>query len=144
MATNHANRGKVAEKKVVDWLKALNERKAAFAWHRLPDARAARGYLAAQPCDFLVFSSGVATLLEVKEIAHDYRVPHDKISQLSTLKKFQLAGCRAAILVYHTPSKVWRCMDAQDLETITKGSWDLREHLTHPTCEEAFIARFSI
>ena len=37
MATNHANRGKVAEKKVVDWLKALNERKAAFAWHRLPD-----------------------------------------------------------------------------------------------------------
>lgn len=144
MATSHANRGKVAEKKVQDWLKRLNEEVAQFAWLRLPDARSAMGRLAAQPSDFIVFSPAGATFLEVKEIAHDRLLPFGKLPQLADMKKFQLAGCRSTVLVYHTTSKRWRCIDVRDLESISKGSWDLSVFSEHATCEAAFFDRFTL
>lgn len=137
-----ADRGKTAEKAVLSWLQSLNTRVAQFMFLRLPDARSAMGRMKSMPCDFLVFSPAGATFVEVKELKHDFRIPADMITQLPELKKAQLAGCRALVLVNHTTTKLWRCIDASELEPRVSGSWDVSMFPTHATCEAAFLARY--
>lgn len=117
--------GKETEKLVEAVLKDQNER-AAFAWHRMPDAKAARGLIGAQPADYLIASTSDAYFLEVKALKHEYRLPRDRVSQLPTLKKFEMAGMRSFVLVHHYLTGVWRIARAIDLYDAA-ASWDMRE-----------------
>jgi len=110
-----------------------------FAWHRMPDSRAARGLIEAQPCDYLVVAGGNVVFLEVKETAHEHRIAKDKISQLPTLKKFHYAGATGLLLVLHTGLEKWRIVNVKDLE-IGVPSWDLRTFPLFDSAQEALLS----
>ena len=133
-------RGKRAETIVEGWLKTLNSKFARFKYLRLPDARSARGRMKAMPSDFIVFSPRGATFLEVKEVDHEFRIPKANITQLPELRAYQLAGCRACVLVLFKVQWRWRCVDVKDIPFIEKGSWDWSEFPDYATPEEAFEA----
>jgi hypothetical protein len=129
------DRGKAAEKEVDKVLRIMNNR-SDFAYWRLPDARAARGFLSAQPGDFCYFTTMAGTfcggIIEVKETEHAYRIAKDKISQLATLQKFEWAGASSVIVIHHSVEDVWRAFKPSDIE-IGPASWDLRRFATHTT-----------
>ena len=129
--------GKETEAMVLEVLTEFNKR-VGFAFHRLPDAKSARGVLAAQAADFIV-ASGRGLFLEVKAIKHAFRLPRDKVRQLPTLKKFEMAGMPGVIVVHHYIEGVWRCFLAKDLE-LGLPSWDLRPFPTFPSAELALSA----
>lgn len=110
------NRGKWAEKQVADWLTLRSNSDLGFAWMRFPDAKSARGALAAQPADFKVASKGAGCWhLEVKETAQQLRLPKAKIRQYGLLKKWYLAGLPALVVVYLTEIDRWTYLDSVDL-----------------------------
>ena len=113
--SKHANLGKKAEKQVQAWLEARSAAGVAFAFHRFPDARAARGMLAAQPSDYLVAHRGRMVLLEVKETQQERRLPKAKVSQYGALLKFYLAGSDVIVLVYRSTTSDWVYLDADNL-----------------------------
>jgi hypothetical protein len=131
-------RGKEAEKEVQDILRKWNTR-GDFAWHRMADARAARGLISAQPCDYLVVSNGNTVFLEVKSLAHDYRIAKDKVDQAPTLWKFHFAGATALVLVLHTKLKKWRVVHIKELE-LGLPSWDLSKYDLHDSAQEALLS----
>lgn len=120
-------RGKTAEKAVKDLLTRLNVQ-ADLAWFRTPDARAARGTLAASPADFLVAVKGKVLWWEVKSTQHPFRLRRDAVSQLPTLKKFRMAGMEYVVLVFHTEERLWRVVKGQWLEVHGGASWALDKH----------------
>lgn len=130
-------RGKWAEKEVEAVLKAANQRIYGFAYERLPDARAAGGRLKASICDFLAWWKGpdgpVSYMIEAKELAHDYRLPKDKIGQLARMRKVANAGGVGIVLVYHTTSSMWRGVPLAYLDGEIPPSWDLRDVKLWPT-----------
>lgn len=134
------DRGKATEKAVQKVLDAFNSQYADVTYHRYPDARAARGALAAQPSDYLVAARGTAYHLEAKELEHDYRLPKDKLAQLPKLKKFKLAGMDFAVITYHTEIKKWRCIPSTFFVGDVPPSWDLREFPTYASAELALLA----
>ena len=118
--------GKWAEGEVEDWLDARANRELGFAYHRFPDARAARGALASQPADFLVArrwrpvgNEGPhyqrSYFLEVKETANPRRLPRGKISQYGRLKVFNYAGVKPLVLIYASAHQAWCLLTAPDL-----------------------------
>lgn len=119
-----ANRGKWAEGEVKKLLKKLEM--ANCASHRFPDAHA--GSLATTPSDFLVCRAGKLTLLEVKEVQHDYRLPVKNFApdQRARMRMWKLAGAQALVLVCFQPSRVWRLADI-DYFTNEGASWDMRD-----------------
>ena len=150
-----ANRGKYAEAKVRGHLKRLDAQLANFTFNRISDAHSAGGRAQPQPGDFQAFMSGtynvVATsagvdllwsqhpdgapanrnfLIEVKEVKHDYRLPHQNYSpdSVARMAKRALAGSEPVVLVYHTEAEVWRCVPFDVFQTRTGGSWDLRPY----------------
>lgn len=127
--------GRETEKLVISVLEKLNTRQN-FAWHRLPDAKAARGLLSAQPADMIVADGKKGLFLEVKAIKHAFRVPKDKVRQLPILKKFELAGMPAAIIVHHYIEGVWRVVRPKDLE-FGVPSWDISEAYGFSSADEA-------
>jgi hypothetical protein len=122
---------KIVEKLFIEW-----NHSQAFAWHRMPDARAARGRLAAQPADYLYRCGEHAGFIEVKALKHEYRLPKDRVSQLPTLLKWNLAGSDDLILVFHYMIGKWRWMFPHQLETDVP-SWDLSCFVTFDSAEEA-------
>lgn len=123
-----ANRGKVAEGKVQTYLRGVEACTPAFTFNRIADAGAARGAFSAQAGDFQVFCDGKNWLLEVKEVAHAYRLPHKNFSpeQAARMHKRHLAGSTCLVLIYHSAEKLWRCPDFSTFLTREGGSWDLR------------------
>jgi hypothetical protein len=119
-----ANRGKVAEGQVKKYLAAITRQD--FAWNRLPDAHAG----SRQPtlADFLLINKGQPILLEVKEVAHDYRLPvgNFKLENRARMRIFQLAGAKCVVLIHHSTTKVWRCLPLDYFGAQDTGSWDLR------------------
>lgn len=109
------NAGKWAEKEVQTWLNAASTQAHDFSWHRFPDAKAARGALAAQPADYLVVERGNVYLVEVKETAQTNRLPKAKVSQWSSLKKFYWAGAVVVVLVYMSAIDKWVWLNEIDL-----------------------------
>lgn len=107
--------GKWAEKQTQEWLDAQSLRDSTFAFHRFPDARAARGGLASQPSDHLVVHRGVVTFLETKETKELKRLPRAKVSQIGMLLKFHLAGASVGVLVHRTEFKDWVLFTGQHL-----------------------------
>ena len=127
-------RGKSAEKLVKEAI-AQYSKSADFDGARWPDARA--GSFVTALTDFVVMHKGRMTLLEVKEVAHDFRLPHKNLDtdQIATMRKWKLAKAQGHVLVYHTTTKLWRAADVswfflnhrkQDDNGKAVGSWDLR------------------
>jgi hypothetical protein len=112
---------------------------AKFSWHRLPDAKAGRGHVAAQPADYVWWRAPYGGYLEAKACGHEYRLPKDKVRQLPLLQKHALAGADNIVLVHHYMQGVWRAVRAGDLE-FGVPSWDLRVFPTYPSAEEALIS----
>lgn len=129
--------GKETERIVEDILREQNKR-ACFAWHRFPDARSARGFLAAQPSDYLIVDGGRTYFLELKALKHPGRLPSARVSQLPVLKKFEGAGAVAVILVHHYLEGTWRTVNVKDLE-FGRPSWDLRAVPTHTSARDALF-----
>ena len=145
--------GKWAEKEVQAWLEAKSAADAGFAWHRFPDARAARGALAAQPCDFLVSGATLGggnrvVFLEVKETAQKSRLPKAKISQYGTLKKFYWTNAEVVVLVYMSEHQKWVMLQAtQEIDDLfhydeCPASFDLSQLDTYETASEALESFF--
>lgn len=113
-------KGKWAEKQASDWLTKRSTAEHGFAWHRYPDASAARGALANQPADFLVGrawgnSRREACHLEVKETREVRRLPLAKIGQYGKLNLFHHAGFRTIVLVYRSEKRDWVYLTGLDL-----------------------------
>lgn len=110
-----ADRGKWAEQQARDYLEKRSSREAAFAYHRYPDARAARGALSAQPADFLVALPGLSVHLEVKETAEARRLPKRKIGQFGALMRFHWAGFKTVVLIYRSALADWTYLTGEHL-----------------------------
>jgi hypothetical protein len=131
-------RGKWAEKQAKELLTRLGNANATFDWQRMPDARAARGALAAQIGDYEFFAPGVHGVLEVKEIAHDRRLPRDKLSQLAHLRKRALAGGSIVVAVYFSTIDAWRAIRGVEFwGDDFPPSWDLSDLPYYHTLERA-------
>jgi hypothetical protein len=127
--------GKATEKLVEDVFDELNK-SMGFAYHRLPDAKAARGALAAQPADYVYFFRGVGGFIEVKALKHVLRLPRDRVTQLPVLHKFDFAGSRNFVIVHHYMTGKWRTISTADLRHGVP-SWDLRGVPEHDTPYQA-------
>lgn len=126
-------RGKYAEGQVKKKLASLEAANQAYA--RWPDARS--GSFAVALADFLIMRNGKMTLLEVKEVNHEFRLNYQNFdaSQIARMRMWKSAGAQGHVLVYHTPSKFWRAADVSwfflnytKTNEVGKavGSWDLR------------------
>ena len=131
-------RGKQAEKIVETVLKKWNSR-VTFAYWRLPDSRSARSFLVAQPGDYCFFSGAYSGILEVKSSLHPSRIAKDKISQLPTLQKLELAGAHSVILIHHSEIDKWRVLYPSEL-AMNVPSWDLTDVPTFDSAEDALIS----
>ena len=123
---NHADRGKDAEEQVEKVLNLLVKR-ADTAFYRLPDARS--GSRKPTLADYLMVHKGLMFLLEIKEVEHDYRLPHGNFDkdQVARMQRFKLAGAQTHVLTYHSKIDKWRSIELEFFRTRTGGSWDLRE-----------------
>jgi len=133
-------RGKAAEKVVHKILDKMNSEVANFDYSRIYDARSAGGRFPSRPGDYELYYNGIFGLIEVKEIAHDYRLPEKNFPAegRAKLRKRQMAGGRILVLVYHSTTGKWR---TAPLASFVGGvpSWDLS---TVPFCDpEAEIRR---
>lgn len=142
--TTTANRGKTAETLVKKKLASLESARQAYA--RWPDARS--GSFAVALADFLIMRDGRMTLLEVKEVAHDFRLSHTNLGldQIARMRMWASAGAQSDVLVYHSTTRLWRTASIQwfhenyrkvDDDGKKVGSWDLRS-LEHVTLDEYF------
>lgn len=114
----HANKGKGSEDEVRKWLEKMSTAHRGFAYHRLPDARTARGPLGNQPADFIVAIEWVqphAFFLEVKETANSSRIPLSQIKQYGKLKMFWWAGMPPIVLVNRYKLGLWSFLTASQL-----------------------------
>jgi len=120
-----ANRGKEAETLVKKRLDLL-AKSAQVAWHRPPDMRS--GSFQPALCDFLLMQEGRLTMLEVKQVVHDYRLPHGNMSaeQVGRMRVWQMAGATCYVLIYHSTIKQWRMEHVDYFSNRVGGSWDLR------------------
>lgn len=122
----YANRGKEAEALVKKHLTELSKQ-SHTTFYRFPDARA--GSLQSAPADFMLVHEGKLIMLEVKEVAHSYRLPHKNLSQVPKLRRFEMAGAISVVLVYFKPEKAWRVAPANYFLKTEGGSWDMRDRL---------------
>lgn len=128
--------GDETEKLVEELFREWNQRQW-FAWHRLPDAKAGRGRIAAQPADY-IYRNGRKTsgFIEVKALKHAYRLPSARLTQLPTLLKWALAGSSSLVLVHHYMEGVWRVIPPRWMEP-GATSWDLRDLEAYPNAKVA-------
>ena len=141
----HADRGAYAEARVAEALKSWVRGGPGREANRLLDTRAAKRIVRSAPADFEFFCVSPAChgLIEVKSTVHEYRLAHDKVPQLPSLR--QRAGCGGlcAVLVYHSTSKVWRSASVRWLVLALGGaSWDLTPLDTYPTARAALQGVF--
>lgn len=141
-----ANRGVYAEKKVKEYLEGWQERSPYREFNRMTDSKAAGRIIKAAAADFDYFCvtkemARFHGLIEVKETEHDYRLARDKVPQLPRLRKRQKCGGRSYVVVYHSKLCMWRVATVPYLaETGDKGSWNLINMPTYPTCGHALRA----
>lgn len=140
-----ADRGKKAEEAVHKVLKAWMAASPHREFNRLTDARAAGRVIKAAPADFDFYqgptrerASSHHGLIEVKEVAHDYRLAVDKVPQLARLVHRAHCGGLTMVLIHHSTTKQWRAISAIALHHIKEGaSWDLRGFEVYPSAQAA-------
>jgi len=130
-------RGKNEEKEVHRWLENVDRQLHHFDWLRLPDARTAMGRGTAMPGDFEFFYRNGHGLIEVKAVAHDFRLPVKNVTQLPRMRKRALAGGDCYILVHHTTSGQWRRIPATEMDLRDAGSWDLSGYPAYDSVAQA-------
>lgn len=116
--------GKAAEDSLSNLLKSWESRQA-VAWHRIPDARA--GSMKVALADFFVLCKGESVLLEVKEVDHEFRLPHKNftVDQVARMRRFNMAGAKSLVLVHFTKTGLWRAAAPEWFISREGGSWDL-------------------
>lgn len=141
-----ADRGKWAEDEVQKHLDARSTADFRFAYHRYPDTRAARNFIAKQPSDFLVALQRELPTprkgtwhLEIKETAEERRLPKAKIGQYGKLKMFWWAGIEPVILVYRSKFNDWVFFTADDLMPFEEcpKSFPFGTRRSYPTASDA-------
>lgn len=145
-AKTPANRGKVAEAQVQKFLDKL-AKQTLFDYERNYDSHSAGG-LRFQPRtgDFTLFWVGGHAVIEVKEVAHDYRLPKKNfgVPQINRMRKRGLAGADLILLVRHSTTGMWRHVPCAVWESNDeKGSWDLRDFQELPTVEGLMLNYFN-
>lgn len=130
--------GKETEKLVEALFVGWNT-KQTFAWHRLPDAKSARGVLKAQPADYIYRHGPYSGFVEVKALKHEYRLPANRLTQLPILKKWTIAGAQNVVLVFHYTTGTWRVLRPESLDS-NAPSWDLSGHTAYGSAEEALLS----
>ena len=118
----YANRGKEAEGLVKKHLTKLSEQ-SHTTFYRFPDARA--GSRQTAPADFMLVHAGHLILLEVKEVDHSFRLPHKNLSQVPSLRRYEMAGAVSIVLVYFKPEKAWRAANPNYFLKTEGGSWNM-------------------
>jgi hypothetical protein len=138
--TSKADQGKTAESAVQKYLEAYHRKVLAFDWSRNYDAKSAGGRFQRQTGDFQFFLPGIHGVIEVKEVKHDYRLPHGNYDEPKVAKcyKRSLAGGIIVVLVNHTTTGLWRMPPFSFIRKREGGSWDLREFKTFESAAEAF------
>lgn len=135
-----AYRGKKPEARVKAYFERLAASRADFDWERKYDAHSAGGRFQRQIYDFAFFAPGVHGGIEVKEVAHDFRVPYKnfKPEQVAGLRKRMLCGAHAAVVVFHSTSGLWRLCPPEVFfsRPPEAGSWDLRDIVAELTCHQ--------
>lgn len=118
-------RGKDAESKVKKELAALES--ASCSFYRFPDRRA--GATVTAPCDYYLLKDGHSYFIEVKEVEHEFRLPHSNFEkpQIARMRKFKWAGATSIVLVYFKPLDMWRARDVDYFLNTEGGSWDMRD-----------------
>ena len=126
MATSASNRGKRGEALFKTYIESLCKFSDS-AFYRLPDAHA--GSMQATLADFLFLRRGKVFLIEVKEVAHDFRLPHGNFdkSQVARQRLWKDAGATSLVLIYHSTINLWRGYDVERFIEREGGSWDLRD-----------------
>lgn len=142
-----ADKGKWAEEKVQKWLDEQSKVSAKFAFHRMPDARAARGALSPQPADWIVskhLTGGTfTTWLEAKETAESNRLPKAKIRQYGKLLMFHHAGMQARVIVFRSLYSDWVYFDNVDLFLDpSKSSFSFKDKQSFSTWDKALTEIF--
>jgi penicillin-binding protein-related factor A (putative recombinase) len=125
-----ANRGKTAEAILQKEFKKLDEKDAFFTFERIYDARSSKGAMAnPRTGDFVLYNRGDNTVLEVKEVDHEYRLPRANFSkdQRARMVKRHYAGSICLVAVYFTPIKAWRLLELSYFGSEDTGSWDMRD-----------------
>jgi hypothetical protein len=124
---------------IVEGIFTEMNKKQSFAWHRLPDAKSSRGFVKAQPSDYMYRKHHLAGFVEVKALKHEYRLPAPRLTQLPTLLKWSMAGSFDYVLIHHYTTGLWRIMEAQELDTGVP-SWDLRKFDTFSSAKQALLS----
>ena len=131
--------GNAVEDLVEAVLKKWNSRQN-FAWMRLPDTKSARlNMLQANPADYVYRCGKTSGFIEVKGLAHEYRLPKGNLSQLPNLLKWSLAGNQDVVLVHHYVTGTWRAIHPNELG-LGVPSWDLRFIDSFSTPEQALLS----
>ena len=128
--TSPADRGKVAEALLQKQFKLLDAKDSYFTWERIYDARSSRGAMAnPRTGDFVLYNRGDNTVLEVKEVDHEYRLPKANFGkdQRARMIKRAYAGSLCYVAVYFTPIKAWRLLEMPYFGAEETGSWDMRD-----------------
>jgi hypothetical protein len=150
MSDARGQRGKVAEAAVRKYLERLNTRFSNFDFERKYDARSAGGRFPSQAGDFSFYRRGIANevlhgLIEVKEVAHDYRLPKKNFEDLGRPEKRRLAGGIVIVVVLHTTTGYWRLPPFDWIYArADKPSWDLREFQVYETVAKAFNTTYEL
>jgi len=135
-------RGKYAEEKVKAFLSKLEA--TGPSWHmRLPDARA--GSFTATTGDFIWVYNSNPFMIEVKEVDHNFRLPHAnfKPDQVARLRAAAYGGVLPVVLIYFTPLKLWRLVPITVfVDRSVGGSWDLSkiEPTSLQECLETYLS----
>lgn len=144
------DRGKYAEGKFKDYCNDRSNAEAGFAHYRYPDARA--GSATAVPADFEVLYNGRHFTVEVKEVEHEFRLPHKNFEsgKVARCRKFQLAGSCCWVLVYFEPlgkpgrgwqdAKAWRLVPVDRFLEKEGGSWNLEPYPLRTLSESLTLA----
>ncbi len=108
-------------------------------YHRLPDSRAARGGIKAQPADYIYRCGSKAGFIEVKGVGHESVLKKGSIRQLPILRLWGSKGDDGLVIVYHYTLGLWRIVSPMKLDP-AKSSWNLNEFSdTHSNLYEAFV-----
>jgi len=138
-------RGKKAEDAAHKFLKSLKELDSSFDFQRQLDARAAGGRFPSQTGDYLIFRPQAHGVLEVKALAHDFRLPNKNFGaeQIAKCRRREMAGGKVVVLVYHSTIQKWRAPEfCLFTAAIDASSWVLSGYPTYDTPADALVHEY--
>jgi hypothetical protein len=131
--TASKDRGKSAEKAVKKALELVTA--PGFSFKRISDVYS--GVRTPVIADYRATCGSRKWYIEVKEVAHDFRLPHGNMSvgQVARLRKAEQTGWEAVVWVHHSGLQLWRKVPLEYLRTRSEGSWVLSNFPLRPLYE---------